>query len=362
VGAPALKNPEPVLEIQDLVSLFETPAGVVRAVDRVSLSVQDGRVLGIVGESGSGKTQTFFGVLGLSRGTPGVVSGRARIGNVDVLEGLPEHIHERVDSDGAVRVVKDPAWRRLQEERLKGVLGHTVAILFQDPRRSLVPYWTIGRHLQEVLHRKGSAPDDARRGRAAELLRGLGFAEPARVLQSYPEQLSGGEAQRAMLALTMAIKPRVLIADEPTTGLDTINQALALESIVEQHERHRMAIVLISHDLSVIDAMADDVLVMYAGRVVARAPAAVLRDLPDEAVHPYARELRESRRRRTLGQPIVAGAAPPRPLSPTGCAFQLRCELRSRLDADRQAMCATEAPNLKAVTEVHSVACWGIAT
>jgi len=352
-----------VLEIRDLVSMFNTPAGIVRAVDGVSLRVAKGQSLGIVGESGSGKTQTFYGALGLTRGAPGVVAGSARVGKLEILDGLDEHVTCRTMPDGTEVVTRSPQWQAIHERRLQQVLGRDVSIMFQDPKRSLVPYWTIARHLQEVLERAGNRADEKNhRERAAALLVALGFSQPERVLASFPERLSGGEAQRAMLALTMAISPRLLIADEPTTGLDTINQALALESLAELNRSSGMSLILISHDLSVVDAIADDILVMYAGRVVALAPAAVFRDLPADQLHPYALELRRGRERRAKNMSIIVGdASPVAPRASSGCSFHLRCALRPMLSAGLQQRCTGERPPLVTQGNGHSMACWATA-
>lgn len=351
----------PVLAIDGLVSCFDTPSGVMRAVDGVSLSVQRGHSLGIVGESGSGKTQTFYSVLGLTRGLPGVIAGAARISGVDLLEGLERFVARTSQPDGTEVVTKSPHWQPIHEARLRPVVGRQIAILFQDPRRSLIPYWTIGRHLAEVYQRQSDTHSSTNwRELAIERLTGLGFSQPKRVFDSYPERLSGGEAQRAMLAITMAMRPSVLIADEPTTGLDTINQAIALKSIALQHRTQEMALVLISHDLGVVDAMVEDVIVMYAGRIVAKAPAAVLRELTDERLHPYALELRVSRDRRARNTTIAASdGGAPAPRATSGCAFRHRCQLRPRLAPDVQAQCERTAPPLRDIEPGYTAACWG---
>jgi peptide/nickel transport system ATP-binding protein len=362
VATPMTESPRPVLEIEQLVSWFDTPWGVVRAVDGVSLVVARGRSLGVVGESGSGKTQTFYSVLGLTRGLPGVIAGRAQVAGVDLLQGLEQYVTRAPDANGVETVSKSPQWQPVHEARLKTVVGREIAILFQDPRRSLIPYWTIAKHFEEVSRRDPTVAGHAPwREQAAERLSGLGFPQPRRVLESFPERLSGGEAQRAMLAITMAMGPSVLIADEPTTGLDTINQAIALRSIAQQHREQRMALVLISHDLGVVDAMVEDVIVMYAGRIVARAPAPVLREIADDRLHPYALALRVSRDRRARNATInVNDGSALATRATTGCAFRHRCQLRPLLPAAVQAECERAAPPLRAVEPGYEAACWGL--
>jgi ABC-type dipeptide/oligopeptide/nickel transport system ATPase component len=231
--------------------------------------------------------------------------------------------------------------------------------MFQDPRRSLVPYWTIGRHLAEVMLRCEGMHDAEEVART--LLSQLGFRDPRRVLAAFPEQLSGGEVQRAMLALTMAMRPRLLIADEPTTGLDTINQARVLEELQRIHASSDLAIVLISHDLAVVERLVDHTYVFFSGRVLEHAPSAVLRDSDDDEIHPYTLELRESQRRRALGLSIVQSSGPAVPArGVVGCPYAARCVLRPRLGADLRSKCDTEFPRRHEMAPNHYVACWGM--
>ncbi len=337
---------QPLLSIAGLTTWFASPQGTVRAVDDVSLTLDAGRKLGVVGESGSGKTQTFFSVLGLSSGVPGVVAGRARLGGMDLLDGLERFVGPNGKDVGG--------WNRFHQQRLQSVLGADAAILFQDPKRSLIPYWTIGRHFTDVLSRRNTEQ------RPADLLDALGFREPARILAAYPHELSGGEAQRALLAMTMAMQPRLLIADEPTTGLDTINQARVLEALRRAHEGRQVAVVLISHDLAVVDAMVDDVVVMFAGRVVERISSLQLRTVPDAQLHPYTRALRASQRSRAAGRPISTELyKTPLARATTGCAYHARCALRPLLSASMQQQCAAEVPAEHVVSPGRSLACWG---
>ncbi len=347
----------PLLAIDELHSRFIGPDGMVRAVDGVSLAVPAGSRLGVVGESGSGKTQTFFGILGLSAGSPGVVQGRATFNDIDLLGGLDRFVRPgRSDVD----VEKDmTGWVRHQRSTLQSILGRDIAILFQDPKRSLIPYWTIRQHLLDVLKRRGVA--EGRENRAGELLALLGFRNPRRILESFPEQLSGGEAQRSLLAITLAMQPQLLVADEPTTGLDTINQVRVLDALLHVQEAATLALVLISHDLAVVDAMVDDVVVLFAGRVMERASAEWMRTAGDDELHPYTRQLRDSQRRRSVGQALPRAAHQQRlSRAPTGCPYHARCALRPQLPAALQSRCASEVPPEAIVAPGHTVACWGI--
>ena len=359
-----MSTTKPLFEITGLRSWFETPAGLVRAVEDVSLHVGAGERVGIVGESGSGKTQLFFAVLGLSSGYPGVVAGSARMGEVAILDGLAEHVTISPNPDHPTPAVAKrwERWNRIHHARLDGVLGRDMAILFQDPRRSLIPYWTISRHLSEALARHSNNGDAE--SRAMTLLSSLGFRDPGRVMQSFPEQLSGGEAQRAMLALTMAMQPRLLVADEPTTGLDAINQVRVLQQLRSVQEEAGLALVLISHDLSVVERVVDRVVVMLGGRILERAPVSILAGGDaGGARHPYTRSLRESQERRSAGRPI-RGRVDSTQLRRTasGCPFAARCSLRNRLSLDLQSLCSNVFPPETIVSDDHAVACWGVST
>jgi ABC-type dipeptide/oligopeptide/nickel transport system ATPase component len=338
-----------MLWIRDLHSWFAMDSGVVRAVNGVSLRVDAGQRVGIVGESGSGKTQTFFAALGLARGRPGVVSGSARVAGVEVLEGLSSYV--RV-TDGTVNK-DDVRWRRLERARLRRVMGTDVTMMFQDARRSLVPYWTVGRHLAKLSRRSSDDCPDA-----LDLLSTLGFRDPRRVAASYPGQLSGGEAQRAMLSLVLAMRPKLLVADEPTTGLDALNQARMLDALGDAQSSSGFALAFISHDLAIVEGVVDYVFVFFGGRVVEHGPKLILSGA--DFVHPYTNELRASQVRRARGLPIdPATARPTHPIAQVGCPFAARCVLRPTLSQAMQVRCATEPPPLFEVGVAHNVACWG---
>lgn len=361
VTAKAGDTNTPLLSLQNLHAWFSTASGLMRAVDGVSLDIAPGEKLGVLGESGSGKTQTFHSVFGLGRGAPGVVRGSARFADVELLADLDQHVRVDYSETGApLAANKDTVrWRAVHQQRLAPLMGREVAMLFQDPRRSLIPYWTIGQHLDNALARRSA--NGAATQSSAELLRSLGFSTPARILDSYPQRLSGGEAQRAMLALTMAMKPKLLIADEPTTGLDTINQTRVLAALRELQANSSMAMVLISHDLAVVESVVDRVVVMYGGKVLAAAPVSALEQSDDASLHPYLNELRDSQRRRSYGaqiKPSTSSEVAGRQAS--GCSFRNRCMLRPQLPTNVQAQCATEVPPLVTLGGGRSSACWGV--
>ena len=242
----------PLLEIQNLVTAFQTPAGRVQAVDGISLSIERGTTLGLVGESGCGKSVTAMSVLGLVASPGRVEQGRI------LLE---------IDGDQVNLVT-------LPESRLRRIRGGRVGMIFQEPMTSLNPVFTIGNQVAEAvrLHRRVSRQEA--RARALELLRLVRIADPERRLDEYPHQLSGGMRQRVMIAVALACEPELLIADEPTTALDVTIQAQILELLADLRRRLGMAILLITHDLGVVAETCDNVAVMYAGRIVERAPAA----------------------------------------------------------------------------------------
>jgi peptide/nickel transport system ATP-binding protein len=269
-----------LLTIRNLCVDFPTMQGPVRGVDDCSMAIAAGERVGIVGESGSGKSQTLVSIFGLQPTVARTISGQAmyhgRSGNVDLLQ-------------------RNPAAR-------DALLGRDVAMMFQDPSRSLIPYWTIAQHMEHVLRRHTAARSTS----PSDVLASMGFGNPQHVLRALPQHLSGGEAQRALLAISMMMRPQLLIADEPTTGLDLVTQAQVLETLRQQQAAHHFALILISHDLAVIDAMVDRVIVMERGRIVEQATADHLRRAPDDALHPYTRTLRESHRRRTAGAAIIS--------------------------------------------------------
>jgi peptide/nickel transport system ATP-binding protein len=290
-----------LLEIEDLRVAFATEDGVVRAVDGVSLGVERGRILGIVGESGSGKSVTGLTVMGLTRSPSATITGAVRLDGRDLVA--------------------------MAADELRAIRGADVAMIFQDPLSSLHPYFRVGWQLEEA-HR-AHRPDvsrAARRERAAEMLALVGIPDPRRRLDSYPHELSGGMRQRVMIAMALINEPRLLIADEPTTALDVTVQAQILELIGRLQSELGMAVVMITHDLGVVAELADEVAVMYAGRIVERAPTQTTFDAPE---HPYTWGLLGSIPRLTdaRGAPLVP--IPGRPPSlihrPPGCHFHPRC-------------------------------------
>ncbi len=300
VSPPSSSEPPPLLVVHDLRVTFPTPRGELSAVDGVSFRVTAGRTLGIVGESGSGKTVSALALLRLIP-PQATMTGEILFEGRDIA-GLPE-----------------PAMERLRGDRM--------AMVFQEPMTALNPVMTIGDQIAEawIVHR-GAAPADARAA-AVGMIEKVGIPDAARRAQSYPHQLSGGQRQRAMIAMALACGPALLIADEPTTALDVTVQAQILDLMMQMQAEFGMAVVFISHNLAVVSEVADDVAVMYAGRIVEQAPADALFARP---LHPYSRGLIETVPRVGHGRkrlPAIPGAVPDPLRLPPGCRFSDRCPL-----------------------------------
>ncbi|MFF5854913.1 ABC transporter ATP-binding protein [Streptomyces sp. NPDC012751] len=317
-GAPGPAGPEGFLSVRDLQVTFSTEDGPVRAVDGLSFDLHRGRTLGIVGESGSGKSVTNLTILGLHDPLFTTVDGEI------VLDG-----RELVTAT---------------EKELERLRGNRVAMIFQDPLTALSPFYTIGRQIAEPYMKHTGASKKAAWRRAVEMLAKVGIPHPEERARDYPHQFSGGMRQRAMIAMALVCDPDLLIADEPTTALDVTVQAQILDLLKDLQREFGTAIVFITHDLGVIADMADDIMVMYAGRAVERGTVDEVLHAPR---HPYTWGLLNSMPRldSDLGNPLspIPGAPPSLLTPPSGCRFHPRCAFRDRVEGDR---CVTERPAL----------------
>jgi peptide/nickel transport system ATP-binding protein len=320
----------PLLEIQDLRIHFPTDDGLVRSVDGVSFSLERGQTLGIVGESGSGKSVTSLGIMGLHQGTKAQITGQIRL-------------------DGEELIHADPA-------RVRALRGATMAMIFQDPLSSLHPFYKVGDQIVEAyrIHHRRATRKQARQ-RAIDMLARVGIPQPAVRAEDYPHQFSGGMRQRVMIAMALVNDPELLIADEPTTALDVTVQSQILDLISELQAEFGSAVIIITHDLGVVAELADDILVMYAGRA-AEYGAAV--DIFGRPGHPYTWGLlasmpRLDRERQTRLVPIP-GTPPSLIGVPPGCPFHPRC----RYTALTGGRCQVEVPVLReAASPGHAAAC-----
>ena len=290
----------PLLEVEDLRVHFETEDGLVKAVDGISYTVDRGQTLGIVGESGSGKSVSSLTVMGLTRARNARISGTVRFNGKDLL--------------GA------------SEEELRKIRGDDIAMIFQDPLSSLHPFYKVGTQIVEAIRAHRDVTKAQAMDRAVEMLNLVGIPEPKRRAESYPHEFSGGMRQRAMIAMALANDPKLLIADEPTTALDVTVQAQILELIERLQSEFDTAVVVITHDLGVVAEMADDIAVMYAGRIVEYGTADTVFAAPE---HPYTWGLLKSipRLDTPRDQELVPiyGRPPSLINKPSGCSFHPRC-------------------------------------
>jgi oligopeptide/dipeptide ABC transporter ATP-binding protein len=320
-----MSEPDALLHVQGLRTHFFTNDGVVRAVDGVDLSVRQGETLGLVGESGCGKSITALTVMRLLSRPGRAVAGRVIFNGRNLLE--------------------------LSEEEMEDVRGNDIAMIFQEPMTSLNPVFRVGDQIGEALQRHLGVSRDEAGDRVVDLFTTVGIPSPERRVREYPHQMSGGMRQRVMIAMALACKPKLLIADEPTTALDVTIQAQILELIKELKRTQNMAVIMITHDLGVIAEVAQNVAVMYAGKIVERAPVEELFASPQ---HPYTQGLLGSiPSPDKLGRRLdVIRGVVPHPLNlPPGCTFAPRCP--HRMD-----VCDTAFPALDPTGPNHDVACY----
>jgi len=295
--------PEPVLDIRDLTVTFHTERGPVRAVEAASFTLAEDEVLGIVGESGSGKSVSLMSVMRLLDERAAEITGEVWFGGRDLLT--------------------------LSKREMQAVRGSEIAMIFQDPMTSLNPVYRVGWQLEEQIRAHDDVSSAEARTRAVELLSEVGIADPERRVGDFPHQMSGGMRQRVMIALALSCRPRVLIADEPTTALDVTVQAQILDLIRRLRQDTGSSVVLITHDMGVVAEMADRVQVMYGGRIVEQAPT---RALFRDPRHPYTWGLQGSIPRLDQPRPhrltAIAGSAQALSETPEGCAFADRCPHR----------------------------------
>ncbi len=323
----------PVLEVSGLSTVFHTRRGLVRAVQDVSFSVNAGETLAIVGESGCGKTITALSLMRLIPMPPGqITSGSVKVDGTDLLQ--------------------------LDEREMRKMRGGKIAMIFQEPMTALNPLLTIGRQIAEMVMLHDNASRAVAKTRAVEMLHHVRIPEPERRAREYPHQMSGGMRQRAMIAMALACKPKVLVADEPTTALDVTIQAQILDLIGDLQKEFGTAVVLITHDLGVVAETAQRVVVMYAGRKVEEAP---IKEIFARPSHPYLRGLLNSIPRVGSARGLdvspderlqeISGIVPPLNDLPVGCAFNPRCSLAND-------QCRAERPAFELKHGDHYAACF----
>ncbi|ADL12173.1 ABC transporter ATP-binding protein [Acetohalobium arabaticum] len=315
-----------LLKVNNLRTCFHTSEGKVPAVDGVNFHLNKGEIVAIVGESGSGKSVTALSIMNSIPSPPGSIeAGEIIFNNEDILEK--------------------------SEKEMRKIRGNEISMIFQDPGTALNPVFTIGRQISESLElHKGLSRKEGKK-QAVELLRMVGIPSPKECISEYPHQLSGGMKQRVMIAMALSCKPELLIADEPTTGLDVTIQAQILEIMKDLKEELEMAILIITHDLGVVAEMSERVVVMYAGKVV---EIAEVKDLFKHPKHPYTRGLLASIPSLTKSEDrlnVIGGSIPePTELS-EGCSFYERCEYAKEI-------CKKEEPSLRNIADNRYLSCW----
>ena len=312
-----------LLEVRDLTVHFDTEDGLVEAVDGVTFNVRSGEILGVVGESGSGKSVTALALLRLIRPPGRIVQGAVRFEGTDLV--------------------------RLSEDEMRAVRGTRIAMVFQSPRTALNPVLTVGRQISRLFELHQGASRAEGRARTIEMLKLVGIAEPERRARQYAHQLSGGMCQRVMIAMALATSPRLLLADEPTTGLDVSIAAQIIDLLRDLGRRTGASILLITHDLGVVAEVCDRVAVMHAGQIV---EVGAVRTIFARPLHPYTKALVRSIPRidRDVTMEPIPGTVPSLLAPPPGCRYADRCP--RVLD-----VCRRDRPALRAATPNHDVAC-----
>jgi len=320
---------QPLIDIQNLKTYFHTDDGLVKAVDDVSFSIPKGKTVGVVGESGCGKSVTAMSVIRLIS-KPGSIDG----GSIKMNTG-----------DESVEL------STLPEDQMRQIRGGVISMIFQEPMTSLNPVFTIGNQILEAIQLHQNVSSVEAQQIAIDILDDVRISEPAERLKQYPHEFSGGMRQRAMIAMALCCNPELLIADEPTTALDVTIQAQILDLLRGLQAKRDMSILLITHDLGIIAEMADEVVVMYASKVVERAPIKTLFEHP---LHPYTFGLFNSRPE--MGRPkdqkleTIEGMVPSPLRFPQGCKFHPRCKFS-------QERCSQEEPEIREIEPGHEVRC-----
>lgn len=318
------ENNKPILQVSNLKTYFHTEDGIVKAVDGVDFHVNHGEIVGLVGESGCGKTVTSLSIMGLIA-APGKVEGTINFYGRDLLQ--------------------------LSKDELSEIRGNQISMIFQQPQSSLNPVLTVGDQIAEVLHIHQAISKEEAWEKAVEMLHLVGIPSPGKKVHAYPHEMSGGQAQRVMIAMALILNPMLLIADEPTTALDVTIQAQILDLMRELNKKMNTAIVLITHDLGVIADMVSRVAVMYAGKIVEQTS---IETLFADPLHPYTKGLIGSipvlgHKKRRLD--VIPGVVPNLIDLPEGCVFASRCNRKMEI-------CEQKMPELLIEKSGHEVRCW----
>ena len=320
------ENRKPLVRVRDLRTSFYTDAGVARAVDGVSFDIEAGKTMALVGESGCGKSVTSLSIMRLVPNPPGrIEGGTVEFDGINLLD--------------------------LPESEMRGMRGNNISMIFQEPMTSLNPVFRVGGQIASAIRVHQDVTKAEARDQAIELLKKVGIPAPERRVDDYPHQLSGGMRQRVMIAMALACGPKLLIADEPTTALDVTIQAQILDLLQGLQAETGMAILLVTHNLGIVADVADDVLIMYAGKIVERGP---IREVYKAPQHPYTIGLFRSlpsMHQRGERLSTIPGQVPAATRFPEGCRFHPRC-------AHAMEICQSDDPPIIEQSDVHRVACW----
>lgn len=361
-------TPAPLLKIEDLRTYFysRSKQAFIRSVDGVSLEIARGETLGVVGESGSGKSITALSVLGLISGGPGVISGtidfKTELSEKNLLQGLADYVKLTREDNRIMQVDKDlVGWEKNVESVMRTIRGKEIAMIFQNPKSSLNPFATVGKQITEAiqLHTSHKTEQEAK-DRALYWLERVKIDSPRLRFDNYPYGLSGGMCQRAMIAMALACEPSLLIADEPTTGLDATIQSKIVDLLAELKSAISTTTMLISHDISIISRLSDSVAVMYGGTIVEYGPAKDILATDFESKHPYTQALlaslpSEQNIKEQGYLQAIEGDVLDTINTPPGCRFYGRC---TRVTDAIRKKCEFTEPDLREIAPKHKVRCW----
>jgi len=358
----------PLLKIEDLRTYFysKTKQAFIRSVDNVSLEIAKGETLGVVGESGSGKSVTALSVMGLVTAGPGVITGKIGFKSDRVQKNLLQDLDDFVKltmKDGKVMAVQkdEDGWQERSEHRLSKLRGKEISMIFQNPKQSMNPFLTVGRQITEAVRLHTSIQDEASaKERALSWLDRVKIDSPRLRFDNHPYGLSGGMCQRAMIAMALSCEPSLLIADEPTTGLDATIQSKIVDLLAELKTELGTTTMLISHDISIIARLSDTVAVMYGGTVVETGPVQELLSRKTEGKHPYTAALLASiptaENISAKGDlPAIEGDVLDTINIPAGCRFYGRC---NRVTDRIRERCEQQEPDLREIGPGHKARCW----